>query len=95
MPVFPHSKGTKAKHQYERLPSTARLVFLLLLLLLLLRALCWLCGSVGSNTKRCSQHANQVQLLQSLDHRNIIRYFDFFLEGGGEADNKLVIVFEW
>eukprot|EP00752_Nemacystus_decipiens_P006906 g6201.t1 len=37
----------------------------------------------------------EVQLLQSLDHCNIIRYVDFFLEGGGEETNKLVIVFEW
>lgn len=37
----------------------------------------------------------QVQLLQSLDHCNIIRYVDFFLEGGREDVSKLVIVFEW
>lgn len=37
----------------------------------------------------------KVHLLQSLDHCNIIRYMDFFLEGSSEQANKLVIVFEW
>lgn len=34
--------------------------------------------------------SSQVRLLQSLDHPNIIRYMESFLD-----DDELVIVFEW
>lgn len=34
--------------------------------------------------------STQVRLLQSLDHPNIIRYMESFLN-----DDELVIVFEW
>ena len=37
----------------------------------------------------------KVRLLQSLDHPNIIRYLDFFLEERDEEQKQLVIVFEW
>lgn len=37
----------------------------------------------------------QVRLLKSLDHCNIIRFIDFFLEKVSEKDRRLVIVFEW
>eukprot|EP00752_Nemacystus_decipiens_P004776 g4347.t1 len=37
----------------------------------------------------------EVRLLQSLNHCNIIRVVDFFLERGFEKDDRLVIAFEW
>ena len=37
----------------------------------------------------------KVRLLQSLDHPNIIRYLDFFLEESDGEQNQLVIAFEW